>query len=173
MRVGREPVFSRWLVLIILCFGAVIGCGRKGAPRPPEESAPRSVLYLTAKGETGALVISWQAPDQTTSGDRLSVFARFIVRRTEGLEGRSGRSIDVGIVKPEDAIAAPAVAGRRGVKQFMFRDTAVQPGRKYDYLVIAENTDEVEGEADSILRVSFAGESSTIETVSPEAEPRR
>ncbi len=162
MRLERKSQLLNCL-LIALIFG-ICCCGRKGAPRPPEEGAPGSVSFLTAKGAAGAVLLTWATPEENSSGRSAKSIERYIIRRAYVVGGKRGSFVDAGIVSADE----PTKAAAKGAKPtFVFRDTDVKAGRIYDYEVIAESPI-VEGESDRILRVTFSGESSKIEVVAPE-----
>lgn len=152
-------MFDRKLMFALvpmLLFVIVVGCGRKGAPKPPEENAPSSVQFLTASGQVNAVVLSWTAPQETASGSELSDVESFVVQRRDVVGDKTGKFEDVGVVKVE-----PGTMMKK--KQFSFSDSSIQPGHVYDYSVYAVRADGLEGETDKILRITFRGQTSTIE----------
>jgi hypothetical protein len=161
------------LQLLLIC----AACGRKGAPRPPEEVAPRAVQFFTVRGDTSAVVLQWSEPEENASGDRLKNLDAFYVRRAEVVNSvaksfeRIGRVDLAEALAPAPTTVPPAPHSGRTLRQFQFRDTDVQIGHTYDYTVTAVNTDDIEGETIKTLRVKFAGESTTVENATNAPKP--
>jgi len=146
------------LVFILTLVFGLSSCGRKGAPKPPEENAPLAVQFLSASGRVNAVVLSWTAPQETASGSEIKDkdISSFVIQRRDVVGEKTGHFEDVGVVQVDPS--APLKN-----KQFSFLDTAVEPGRVYEYLVFATREDGLEGETDKILRITFRGQTSTIE----------
>lgn len=60
------------LVLVAL---VIAGCGRRGAPRPPQWVAPRAATDLEVRSVAGGLEISFRRPDRTIDGADMSDLA--------------------------------------------------------------------------------------------------
>ena len=58
----------------ILCLAVVVlaGCGRRGAPRPPQWVVPRPPTDLAVKNVEGGLEVSFRRPDRTIDGADMS-----------------------------------------------------------------------------------------------------
>ena len=48
-------------------------------------------------------------------------------------------------------------------EQFLYKDIDIEPGKKYDYMVMPLNSNDVFGQPAGVLRVTFIGESSVVE----------
>ncbi|MFN8389077.1 MAG: hypothetical protein U0136_02160 [Bdellovibrionota bacterium] len=179
-RPNQLATLALLFVVVLLSFG----CGRKGAPKPPEEGAPDAVQFLTAKADVNSVVINWAAPDVDASGNKLKNLDAFIVKKAVVVGIKAASPTKVARIDAADVVApsptgqpatAPAPAGGQGaaglgapkrtVKQYGFKDTDVQVGKTYQYSITPINTDGVEGAADRMIRVKFQGESSTIENL--------
>src|SRR5260370_43536 len=75
------------------------------------------IISLQATVTESAIELNWQAPTRTSAGDPLSAISEYRVYRSEQ-EGTPGRSVT------PDLLLSPA-----------YRDTSVQPGRRYWYSV--------------------------------------
>ncbi len=145
------------LSLVLILTAPLIGCGKKGNPKPPESTAPTSVVSLTATGEISAIVLSWEAPDTNVNGDQLTDLAGFVVRRSPVLKDTDPEFETVAELTLED------VKGEGTPPRFSFKDTGVLPGKRYQYQVLAVNGDGTASSAGAGVRVTFKGESSVIE----------
>ena len=158
----RNTILTACAALLLLT--GVVGCGRKGAPHPPEESAPGSVQNLSAKGAVDGLVLSWQTPLENSSGETVKNIGSYVIQRRDVFGKETNRYEDVGIVE----LDAETVAKAKN-KQFTFLDNSVAIGRRYDYIVYARTDDGLDGESNITLRTTFRGETSVVETLAPEA----
>ncbi len=151
--------------VLLLSVFALANCGRKGSPRPPEENAPSAVQYLSARGAVRTVSLSWQAPLATASGGQLKDIASFVIQRRDVVGEETNNFEDVGVLslEPETKLKD---------RRFTFEDPSVVPGRKYDYIVFGRQGDGLNGETNKIIRVSFRGETSTVETIEPETATR-
>lgn len=152
------------IIFIIALVSLVSACGRRSDPKPPEVTAPKPVRFLTAKGDVNAVSLSWQAPEENAHGDPLIDLAGFVIHRAEFDEDKTPRYKKIGEVEIERNAETDA-PNYTAKTIFNFRDTNVTPGVRYQYLIAPINDDDVEGEAPQIVRVLFAGESSTIESM--------
>lgn len=140
-----------------------LGCGKRGDPKAPEVTAPKSVRFFTARGAVDGIQLSWQAPEETASGDELLDLSGFVVHRSVYAEDENPHYKEVGeieISRNKDT----DIAQYSKQTVFSYKDKEVKPGTRYQYYVAPINDDGVEGEAPQIIRVLFAGESSTVES---------
>lgn len=158
-------LFKKTAGIVLLATILLFGCGRKGAPQPPEAIAPRPVKNLSVQGTITSIRLHWEAPDKTASGDALKDLAGFVVKRNEYERGERADFDDIAEVslkeKSEDA------EDSSGEELYSYEDTSVEPGKWYEYVVVAENEDGIEGGAADVLRLRFVGESSTFERFAP------
>jgi hypothetical protein len=139
-----------FIVLSILCLTA---CGKKGDPKPPEESAPSPVKNFAAIGEVEAVVLSWDAPETTVADDDLKDLEGFIVRRSGYVKGES----------PNFSEITDVTLNKDGTKHYIYRDKNLTPGEAVEYVVVPYNSDGVEGANSQVVRVTFSGASSRVE----------
>lgn len=164
VKIAKMPILSVAMILLV----AVIGCGRKGNPEPPEAFAPKPVRFLSAKPSVNGVLLTWQAPLETADGDELLDLAGYVVRRSVYEKDKSAdfedvAELEVAPLPPvDDAAATPAKNENREIS---YLDTSVRPGERYDYLVLPINSDGVEGEPLNFIRITFVGESSVVENL--------
>ncbi len=161
------------VVLFFLLIFA-LACGRKGNPRPPEAIAPSSVRYLTATGEVGGILLTWEAPFMDNSGDELTDLAGFKIKRADFIPDETPDYETIGTVAavrppapPEPTIetAPPPPPVDTPPVRYEYRDATAKPATRYVYVVVPFNDDGVEGAVTSLLRVTFSGETSVIEAL--------
>ncbi len=145
--------------VICLLMLLVLACGKKTAPRPPEALAPAPVKLLSAKASVDALILKWDAPSANASGDRLIDLKGFIVKRADA---DTGDDLDFDVIAELGLDKSDAKRADTS-KSYLYRDSKVEPGKKYQYLVVGVNEDDVEGAASTSIKVTFIGESSIIE----------
>ncbi len=161
-------------------------CGKKGSPKPPEFFAPDTVEFFQASGSVDGVTLQWQEPSKKANGDDLDNLSYFIVKKRlyEGEDSDSFEEIaTIAAVKDEPVLDAsgststpdkkkkPGFAGMnkqksepaKKAKQYSYVDRNVQPGKKYEYVVTAENDESVEGATSTTIRITFVGDASIIE----------
>lgn len=158
-------------VLLVPLFVVLLSsCGRRGSPKPPEATAPSPVKYLTAAGTVNSVVLTWQAPDTQADGDELLNLERFIVKRSKYEKDEAPDFEEIGEMPFQAAESGPAQPEPKQAREYIFTDQDVQPGKQYEYEVLPENDDGVEGRPSAVIRVTFTGESSYFESFAPESE---
>lgn len=154
MKYLRKTTFC----LIILLTFALVACGKRGAPKPPENLAPASVRLFTASANFEGVELSWVPPGTNATGEILDNLNTFLVRRSILKDGK---------VVSRDKIAEiryDFTRGRSGLdKQLVYKDRTVKAGGVYEYRILAVNEDGQAGLPSSIVRVTFRGEGSPIE----------
>lgn len=143
--------------IFIITLIALIACGRKGAPKPPEDFAPEPVKNVNAIGSVDGIAITWEAPDidPDADEDKIIPLAGFVVQRADFSRDRDPTYEvikEIPLNSPDD-------------KTFSYTDSKVEPGKIYNYQVLPFNTDEANGEPGFTVRVTFLGENSRIERV--------
>jgi hypothetical protein len=136
----------RGRTLLLVAALAVAACGKAGPPVAPELRLPASVSDLRGAVEDSAIALVWTNPQQRADQTRLRDLSEVRVYRTE----------DEGIVPPKPALlahgriagyreiaviplAAPAPAVVQGhTVRFVDRE-GLRFGRRYTYVVIAED----------------------------------
>jgi hypothetical protein len=149
-------------LLVSLCLS--IGCGRKAAPSAPEVRAPRAVVDLDVKGVLEGVYFSWKAPSKNAKGEKLFDLVSFeLKRRIVDTASGSKRFDSVASIELGEQDLLRISKGETVDTEFTFLDRNVEAGAQYDYILVPVNDSGVEGVSDSLVRVSFVGESSVIE----------
>ncbi|MCK6555252.1 hypothetical protein L6Q96_11845 [Candidatus Binatia bacterium] len=123
-----------WGLLPIAILGAVAACGRKGAPRPPQDVVPASITDLTATQTPTGIELAWSRPTTFADGKRLQELAGFAVDRWT----------EVGADAPPGRLAELPVTDRerfRKIKRFVYLDTTTIVGISYRYRVVSYTDD--------------------------------
>ncbi len=119
------------LLLIATLAVALVACGRKTDPKPPELVAPRAVSELALTTRADGVMIRWLRPTQYVDGSSMEDLAGFVLERSRNNEPFS------------EHVRVPVTD--RGmfqkVKRFEYVDTAVSSGTTYHYRVVAFTTD--------------------------------
>lgn len=157
--------FLNSLIVLLVIF--IAACGRKGNVRPPEDSAPDVVQYLSATASLDGVQLIWVEPERDVAGSKLRDLSAFTVKRSNFVAESAPSYSEIGEVnvalgeKPQDQANGLA----SGLRRFRFEDKKVEVGKRYEYVIVAVNENDVEGPADQAVRVTFRGESSTFENV--------
>ena len=160
------------------------GCGRYGAPRPPEVFAPRGVEALQARADLEGVHLSWTAPDRDAKGEQLKsmngyyVYRKAIERPSDisdrGVEYEELAEIPDAHLAKLDALRKQARAeGKisRKVKvdqaelEFKYTDSSPRPGVTYLYRIVAFNQGSVEGLVPKLVKVVYRGDASVVSLV--------
>ncbi len=112
--------------------GALPGCGRKGAVKPPQLVVPAPIEDLAAGNQVEGVALTWSRPTDYADGTRMNDLGGFTVQRAAG--GTTSFS----------TIATLPVTDRerfRQVKRFRTADAAVDAGVTYRYRVVSFTVD--------------------------------
>ncbi|MBM3220290.1 MAG: hypothetical protein FJZ38_16720 [Candidatus Rokubacteria bacterium] len=153
-----------WLVL-----WALAACGRVGVPLPPERVAPAPVGDLTGAVVDRGIELSWTIPTRRADNVRLRDLALLHVFRTDddgtgdpkpalATDGRIAGYAEIAAIRAGDP--APAVIA--GEKLTFVDTTATSTGRRYSYVVLAE---------DARRHVSAPSARLTVTRITPPAAP--
>jgi len=118
---------------VIALVGA--GCGRKAAPRPPQNVLPATITDLAAADTAAGVELTWARPKVYTGGGRMSDLAGFVIERADAADV-SATFITLGSIEVTD---------RERFQQqgrFRFVDTHTIVGARYLYRVVSFTTDE-------------------------------
>ena len=153
--------YSFLILLVGFLVFAVCACGKKGSPKPPEETAPSAAGAFDAVAKDNAIILSWTAPETNALGEPLDDLVQFVVMRKLLKSGSSSSRFQT-IAK------LVVVENKEAVKEssYKYTDKDVQKGRRYEYIVVPVNSKGVSGSTGLVLRVIFFGKSSVIEAVS-------
>jgi hypothetical protein len=96
--------------------------------------------------------------------------ARVVKRSVYDKEERPDFEDIATVDAPLDLTADVPNAEKEAVKkvEYVYRDTDVEAGKTYEYVVLPINDSDVEGGAAAVLRVTFIGNASVIENFSAE-----
>lgn len=125
---------SLWLFAFAFCICALFfpGCGRKAAPRPPEDVLPRPLADLAASNLADGVQLSWGRPQLYADGERMTDLGGFVVERATG------------DALQYEKIATLEVTDRdrfRQIKRFKHLDRDVTVGIAYRYRVVSFTLD--------------------------------
>ena len=125
---------------------ALAACGKKGPPVPPEVRLPAVPAAVHGSIDEQAVVVSWTAPGTRMDGSRLRRISRYRVFRREEDAAAPPKSamLSSGRVVGYDEVAtiatdAPAPATVQGSSVTWVDHRALSPGRRYVYVVTAED----------------------------------
>ena len=148
---------------------AVMACGKKGVPKPPEYLAPMPVSNFLASGTLDGINLTWIPPEKTADGDALKDLDRFFVFRSVVVKDESPEYILVQeIAVVEDLEPVDKKEKSDGPRVYSYMDKEVTPGKEYDYYIVPVNQGGTKGKESPILRVTFIGQSSAVRILSPE-----
>ena len=140
----RVPFVSRTLTVGLLL--TLTACGRPGLPLPPERVSPQPATDLSAVVLDRAVELAWTMPSRRADNARLRDLIAMHVFRAEDdgagdpkpalvSKGRVAGYAEVATVRMVDP--APAVIGAGRVT--LVDRAALTPGRRYTYVVLAED----------------------------------
>ena len=130
--------------------------------------------------------VTWLAPTQKANGETLDDLDQFVVERAELVKGESPSFDELAeVVIPEadrpqkdaksatqeksgGAFAVKKPQTQVEAKGYYYRDPTVEPGKRYAYRVLPENTRGTKGVSDTVIRITFAGLGSSAEAVASE-----
>lgn len=147
------PAAGRCLAGVLLLAAtttALAGCGRRVAPRPPEDVRPQTILDLNARPRDGAIVLSWGRPEAYVDGSRMRDLGHFEVQRATGAEHAFERIARIEVTDHDRF---------RQLRRFTYEDRNVSGGQRYRYRIISSTTDRY-----------VSAPSNEVEATLPEAE---
>ena len=165
------------ILVFAVCCGAV-GCGRAGAPKPPEYFAPATVTLFSATGTVNGVRLQFKSPDKQQDGDALTDLTGFEVYRADFVDEERPDFDRIAFVpytgplakKEEDEKTKNTPKGLKRDKEkstaaiiVQYQDPKVKAGSRYLYYVEPVNEDGVNGVASPVLNVRFVGEASQVE----------
>jgi fibronectin type 3 domain-containing protein len=136
-------------VVVLLAVLALVACGKKGPPVPPETRWPQPVTEFTGTVGENAIELAWTNPSRRADGKPLRDLTRLRVFRADDngagppkpamlSGGRIAGYREVGTVSLLGPAPPAPVVVERGRVRFTDRDGMV-PGRRYHYVVLAED----------------------------------
>jgi len=163
-RLLSARLLSARLLSVVFLALIVAGCGRKAAPRPPEDVAPAAITDLSATDTPEGITLSWSRPKAYIDGSRMNDLGGFIIERAAG----------------SDAAATFATLGKVAVsdherfqqqRRFRLTDPTTIVGAPYLYRVVSFTIDEYVSAPSNVVAVER--KSVTEETHAPLPAPQR
>ena len=71
------------IFILIFSLASLVGCGKKGDPRAPEQAMPEVIQDLKAEAESRGIVLTWTRPQRYVDGKELRDLAGFVNFRKE------------------------------------------------------------------------------------------
>lgn len=138
---------ARGALLLLLAASALVACGKKGPPVAPELRVPSGPTGLHGAVVEQSVVVGWTGPGTRADGTRLRAIALYKLYRREEANGGEPKSamLSSGRVVGYDEIATirtaePAPATVQGTSVTWVDRRALAVGRRYVYVVTAEDT---------------------------------
>jgi hypothetical protein len=183
-RSSRHFVRSVFVGTLALATSSLLGCGRLGPPLPPEAFSPQEVENLTATTTSSSVEFRWEAPSSDRRNKELKTIDGYQIKRVELEASQAGglieltpvseeaEPVEVGFVEDlhlrelqrlKKAARSEGRSARKidvdpALKQFVFSDTDVTPGKRYSYSIVPVNQGGVEGRVRHRIEVHFRGE---------------
>lgn len=151
--------YTKYVTVLICVFFLLftLSCGRKSLPKPPEERAPSPVKSARIEARKSSAVIIWNAPTETASGKEIIELRSFDILRRTSKRGVSSSFVEIAVI--------PVIDNTNLTKDFAFEDKNIELGVVYDYIIVPRDAEGIEGEPDTILRLSFLGTNSLYESI--------
>jgi hypothetical protein len=129
MKTARQTAIAAACLLAMAA--ALVGCGVKSPPIPPEYARPQRIVDLRAESVKGGVKLSWGRPDTYAGGARMRNLAEFVVLRSSA--GGSHQSI----------AEIPVTDQQRFQQQreFNYVDKTAVLGQSYTYRVVSRTSD--------------------------------
>jgi hypothetical protein len=108
-----------------------LGCGVKSIPIPPERAIPERIVSLQAISQRNGVMLSWERPDRTAGGSKMSDLGSFEVERAEDT-GPFHQLVDIPVTDQDRF---------QQQQKFNYLDTGVEVGQRYRYQVISSTLD--------------------------------
>lgn len=74
-----KPAVILGLVIVL----AASACGKKGEPRAPELATPQTIKNLSARSNSGGIVLTWSRPTAYVDGKDLTDLTSFVIYRKD------------------------------------------------------------------------------------------
>ena len=132
------------LVVISIFF---CSCGRKSLPKPPEDRAPLPVGDARIEAKSRSVVLIWKAPTENAGGDEILELRSFNILRKTSSKGVSSDFVELAVISLDKDTDLS--------KEFSYEDSNIELGLVYDYIIVPRDTEGIEAEPSTILRLSF------------------
>jgi len=137
---------TRLFLTLLMTAGALVACGKRGPPVAPEFRLPAGPTGLHGAVDDQTIVVSWIGPTTRVDNSRLRTVAFYKLYRREEADGGPPKAamLSGGRIVGYDEIAlvrmeAPAPAVVQGRAITWVDQRALSLGRRYDYVVTAED----------------------------------
>jgi hypothetical protein len=138
---------ARGALLLLLAASALVACGKSGPPVAPELRVPTGPTGLHGAVDEQSIVVGWTGPGHRLDGSRLRAIALYKLYRREETDAgppksamlSSGRVVgydEIAVIRPDN----PEPASVRGTSVTWVDRRALSVGRRYVYVVTAEDT---------------------------------
>jgi uncharacterized protein len=117
--------------LALMVAYVAFGCGVKSIPIPPERAIPERIVSLEATSQRNGVMLSWERPDRTAGGGKLSDLGSFEVDRAEDT-GPFHQLMDIPVTDQDRF---------QQQRRFAYLDRGVEVGQRYRYQVISSTLD--------------------------------
>jgi hypothetical protein len=132
------------------------GCGRKGAPRPPDLVRPRTVRHLSARPGAEGIRLTWTRPTETVDGTDMPDLDGFVVERAEtSSDSEESAALAFATVATIHLDDRERFSRIRVVR---YDDRTVTVGRTYAYRVVAFTLDGYTSQPSRVVRARWSGE---------------
>ena len=134
----------------LILMAITTGCGRRGAPRPPEDVLPATIADLAARNVDSGILLTWSRPNRYVDGSSMVDLGHFSIDRSPGPLGGPDFG-EIARIEVEDRDRF------RQVKSFRFVDRSVAPGASYRYQVTSRTTDGYVGSPSNQVSIDRVG----------------
>jgi hypothetical protein len=131
MRTPRRSARAFRTTALLGALLALVACGRKTMPKPPQLVAPKAVQELSLATQSTGILVRWSRPTEYVDGTGMDDLGGFVVERNRYNS------------KFEEVARVPVTdQGRfQKAKRFDYLDTQLLPGATYHYRIVAFTTD--------------------------------
>lgn len=122
-----------------------IGCGAKSPPIAPQLAVPEQITSLNAIAEKDGVRLSWDRPEDTAGGHKMSDLGSFEIDRAEGSGG----------FQPLAEIPVTDQDRFQQQHRFTYLDNTAVIGRHYRYQVVSATLDNYRSEPSDLAEISY------------------
>jgi hypothetical protein len=157
----------RFSAVSLLLFGLLLAnpaCGRRAAPRPPEDVAPQTITDLRAQKAEAGIKLAWSRPRTYVDGSRMPDLGGFVIERAHG-NATLGPFERLTVVEVTDQLRF------QQSKRFLYVDGTVQAATEYRYRVVSFTLDGYYSEPSNVAAASSGQHDATGASPAGEPEP--
>ncbi len=119
------------VLIVIITLAMLAGCGRKTPPVPPKAVIAAAISDLRSQLDDEAVTLTWTHPRLSINGARIDTIRTFIVYKAQ----IPAADYCPGCPVVYDYEFTVSARGRKGGSQVTFRDTELEAGYHYVYMV--------------------------------------